>query len=128
VIVLDTHAWIWFAVESGRLSARARHAIDGADGLGVCAVSCWEAAMLVEKGRMRLDRDVLTFVRQALALPRVALLPLTPEAAVAAARMASSSPADPADRMIAATALEAGAPVVTKDSRLRGLAGLTTLW
>jgi PIN domain nuclease of toxin-antitoxin system len=128
VIVLDTHAFLWWADESERLSARARHAIDQADALGVCAISCWEVAMLVEKERLRLDRDVLEFLRQALALPRVALLALTPEVAVGAARLVSSSLADPADRMIAAAALEAGAAVVSKDARMRGIGGLKTVW
>jgi len=84
--------------------------------------------MLVAKGRLRLDRDALVFVRQALALPRVELLPLTPEVAVAAAAFASEFPGDPADRMIAATALEAGASVVSKDARLRSLRELKTIW
>jgi len=128
MIVLDTHAFLWFAVESDHLSARARHAIDQADALGVCAITCWEVAMLVEEDRLRLDRDTLEFLRQALALPRVELLPLTPEVAVAAARIGASSLADPADRMIAATALEAGAAVVSKDARLRGVGELKTIW
>jgi PIN domain nuclease of toxin-antitoxin system len=128
MIVLDTHAFLWWADESPRLSARARHAVEQADALGVCAISCWEIAMLVEKQRMRLDREVIVFLRQALALPRVEMLPLTPEVSVAAARLGSSSLADPADRMIAATALEAGAAVVSKDARLRGVEGLKTIW
>jgi len=128
VIVLDTHAWIWWAVESSRLSARARGAIEQAETLGISAISCWEVAMLVEKGRLKLDRDVLAFIRQALALPRVQLLALSPEVAVAAARLSPGSPADPADRMIAASALEADAPVVSRDTRLKGLPGLKTIW
>ena len=128
MIVLDTHAWIWWSAGSHRLSARARSAIEQADALGVCAISCWETAMLVARGRLQLDREALVFVRQALALPRVELLPLTPEAAVAAASFAAEFPGDPADRMIASTALEAGAPVVSKDARLKGLRGLKTIW
>ena len=128
VIVLDTHAWIWWSAESSRLSTRARNAIEQADALGVCAISCWETSMLVAKGRLRLDRDSLVFVRQALSLPRVVLLPLSPEVAVAAAGLAAQFPGDPADRMIAATALGVGAPVVSKDSRLRKLGELKTIW
>lgn len=128
MIVLDTHAWIWWSAESSRLSSRARSAIEQADAVGVCAISCWETAMLVAKGRLRLDRDALVFVRQALSLPRVELLPLTPEAAVAAAGLAAQFPGDPADRMIAATAIGMGAPVVSKDARMRDLGELKTIW
>ncbi|HJW13079.1 MAG TPA: type II toxin-antitoxin system VapC family toxin [Thermoanaerobaculia bacterium] len=128
VIVLDTHAWIWWAAEPERLSARARHAIDAAETLGVSAISCWEVAMLVARGRLDLDRDVLVWIRQALAVPRVKLLPLTPEICVASALLAQKSPADPADRMIAASALEHHASIVTKDSRLRSMPRIETVW
>jgi PIN domain nuclease of toxin-antitoxin system len=127
LIVLDTHAWIWWVAEPGKISARARHAIDAADALGICAISCWEVAMLVAKDRLELDRDVLLWIRQALALPRVALLPLTAEICVASALLLES-PADPADRIIAASALEHRAPVVTKDARLRSMRRLETIW
>ena len=129
MIVLDTHVWLWWAASTGDLSSRARGAVEQADELGVCAISCWEVAMLVVKERLRLDRDSLTFLRQALALPRVRLLALTPEAAVAAARLGNDAlPGDPADCMIAATALENRVAVVTKDARLRRFRELQTIW
>jgi PIN domain nuclease of toxin-antitoxin system len=127
-VVLDTHAWIWWVAEPEKLSARARHAIDAAETLGVCAISCWEVAMLVARRRLELDRDVLLWIRQALAVPRVALLPLTPEVSVASAQLARKLPADPADRMIAASALEQRASIVTKDSRLRSMPQIETIW
>lgn len=128
MIILDTHAFIWWADESPRLSARARRALEEEDVLGVCAISCWEIAMLVEKERLRLDREVLEFLRQALALPRVELVALTPEISVVAARIRSDVLADPADRMIAASAIQADAAVITKDTRLRSAPGLKTIW
>jgi PIN domain nuclease of toxin-antitoxin system len=128
VIVLDTHAWIWWTASSGRLSARARAATDAASELGVCAISVWELGTLVAKGRLALDRDILAWVRQALALPRVSLLPLTPEIAIASCAPAAETPGDPADRMIAATARDYGAPLVTKDARLSRFPGISTVW
>lgn len=128
MIVLDTHAWIWWVAEPEKLSARARHAIDAAEALGVCAISCWEVAMLVAKRRLDLDRDVLVWIRQALAVPRVILLPLTPEIYVSSASLAQKSPADPADRLIAASALEHQALIVTKDSRLRSMPQIKAVW
>lgn len=128
MIVLDTHAWIWWVAEPGKLSTRARRAIDEADALGVCAISCWEVAMLVARRRLELDRDVLVWIRQALAVPRVLLLPLTPEVCAASALLDQKSPADPADRMIAASALEHHASIATKDSRLRSLPQIKTVW
>ena len=99
MIVLDTHAWIWWATGSARLPAMARHAIDGAEALGVCAISLWEVGMLVAKRRIEFDREPLVWLKQALALPRVDLLPLSPEVAVEAARLPSAFPGDPADQI-----------------------------
>lgn len=128
MIILDTHAWIWWVAEPAKLSRRARGEIDQADALGLCAISCWEVAMLVARKRLELDRDTLLWIRQALAVPRTTLLPLTPEVAVASSELPESFPGDPADRMIAATALGEGAAIVSKDARLRSVPQLRTIW
>jgi PIN domain nuclease of toxin-antitoxin system len=47
MILLDTHAWIWWVTESMHLSKQAAQAIAQADRLGVHIISCWEVAMLV---------------------------------------------------------------------------------
>ena len=128
MIVLDTHAWIWWAADARRLPPTARHAIDQADAVGVCAISLWEVAMLVAKGRLEFDRETVTWLKQALALPRVELLPLTPVLAADAARLPDTFPGDPADRLIVASARQARAPLVTRDARIRARDDVTTVW
>jgi PIN domain nuclease of toxin-antitoxin system len=128
VIVLDTHAWVWWATDPKRLSANGRRAIQEATLLGISAISAWEIAMLVEHRRLELDRPVLTWVKQALALPRVTLLELTPERAVAAATLGDALPGDPADRMIVATAISIRAPIVTMDRVIRQCTAVRTIW
>ncbi|HVO49911.1 MAG TPA: type II toxin-antitoxin system VapC family toxin [Thermoanaerobaculia bacterium] len=129
MILLDTHAWIWWAAETPRrLTARARRAIAESPSIAVSAISPWEVAMLVAKGRLELDRDVLVWIRQALALPRVTLVPLTPEIAVRSTRLGAGFPGDPADRIIVASARELGASLVTKDQVLRRAEGVRTVW
>ncbi|HQQ77157.1 MAG TPA: type II toxin-antitoxin system VapC family toxin [Thermoanaerobaculia bacterium] len=129
MILLDTHAWIWWAAETPRrLSARARRAIADSPSVGVSAISAWEVAMLVAKGRLELDRDVLVWIRQALSLPRVTLVPLTPEIAVRSTRLGDGFPGDPADRILVATARELGAQLVTKDRALRRVEGVRIVW
>ncbi len=128
MIVLDTHAWLWWAAAPEKLSARARAAIEATPQRGVCAISAWEIAMLVEKRRLRLDRDVLAWLLQALGEDGMVLLPLTPEISVGAAGLGRGFPGDPADRMILATARHFDAPLVTKDARLRSFPDLPAIW
>ncbi len=84
--------------------------------------------MLTSKGRLELDRDVLLWVRQALALPKVSLVPLSPEIAVASVALGKGFPADPADRILAATALRLRASLITRDKGLRSVPELRTIW
>lgn len=126
--VVDTHAWIWWASHPEKLSARARDHLQRADVLGICPISCWEVAMLVAKGRLQLDRDVMIWVKQALGLPRVRLIALTPEIAVGAGQLPISSHGDPADRLIVASAVVNKAVLVSKDERIREFSGVRSIW
>lgn len=127
-MVLDTHAWIWWVSDPAKLSQAARRAIEAARTLRISAISCWEFARLVSKGRISVDRGPLEWMRQALAQPRVELIPVTPEVAVTAAQLGESFPGDPADRLIVATAIQEGVGLVTKDDRLRRIQSLDTVW
>jgi PIN domain nuclease of toxin-antitoxin system len=84
VIVLDTHALIWWAASPSALSRPARRAIAATDELGVCAISLWEVSTLVRKGRLELDRPVVQWVAEAMALPKVVELPLVARIALQA--------------------------------------------
>ena len=123
MILLDTHGVLWWQAGGERLSSAARRAIASADVVLVSPVSCWEIAMLAEKGRIALDRDPSVWVQDFLQTERVAVAALTPTAAVAAARLpAAGFPGDPADAYLYATARERDVPFVTKDERVRGYA------
>lgn len=129
MIVLDTHAWLWWLAEPSRLSQAARRAIDEAETIGVSTVSAWEVAMLVQRRRISLDRDTGDWVRQALAPARVTALPPTAEVAVAAGLLDGASfPGDPADRFIYATAQASRARLVTRDEAIRRFDGHATVW
>jgi PIN domain nuclease of toxin-antitoxin system len=129
VLVLDTHAWIWWADDPARLSPAARDAIAAADPIGVPAISCWEVAMLAQAGRVGFDRDVATWIRQALAQPGVVALPLSPKVAVDAALLSAAGfPGDPADRLIYAAARDEGVLLVTRDERIREFDPRGTIW
>ena len=129
MVVLDTHAWIWWTDDPSRLSSGARAAIEGADSIGVAAIACWELAMLSLSGRVTLDRDPARWARQALSQPGVVALPLMPKVAMDAGLLERDGfVGDPADRLIYATARDAGAPLITRDRALRDFDPRGTLW
>lgn len=128
MIVLDTHAWIWFTTGSKKLSKSAAKACEKADVILIPAIGVWEVAMLVSKGRLGLDRDVEIWVQQALSLPSIRLEPLLPSISVRSTRLPGEFHGDPADRIITATALEHGIPLVTKDRRLSDYPHVRTIW
>ena len=128
MIVLDTHAWLWWQTAEDKLSERALTAIHGAEQIGVCTASCYEIARAAKRGRIRLDRDVRTWVRQALAVDRVEELRLTSGIAATAGVLGDDFPGDPVDRMIYATAKHHGAFLVTRDRALRAAAPELTVW
>lgn len=128
MIVLDTHAWIWWVTESRKLSTKARRAIGRADVLGVHLISCWEVAMLVAKGRLSLSLDVGEWVAQALRRPKIDLLPFLPDQAVLATRLPGDFHDDPADRFIVAACLGGGYPLVTKDRKIHAWGHVKTIW
>lgn len=129
MIVLDTHAWLWWLAAPARLSRPAGKAIEQAPRIGVSTLSAWEVAMLAIRGRISLDRDVGLWVRQALADERVESLAPSADVAVAAGLLdAQRFPGDPVDRMIYATARSIGATLITRDTAIRAFDSIATLW
>lgn len=121
MIVLDTHALIWVVNDDPRLGSAARATIDDAvrtDFALVSAITVWEIALLAEKGRLHLGREVGSWIKTALALPGIRLAPVEPEIAVDSVRLPGSFHADPADRLIVATARHWSAPLLTADDAI----------
>ena len=120
MIVLDTHIWFYFVNDGPeKLSAKARKSIRENDVLAVSIISCWEIAMLVAKERLRFSIDVQDWINQALKYKGIKLIDLTPEIAVLATRLPGEFHKDPADRIIVASSLKLGAPLVTLDQRIK---------
>jgi PIN domain nuclease of toxin-antitoxin system len=120
MIVLDTHIWIWWVNGSIQLSPQLERVINqnSENGLGVSAISCWEVAKLVERGRLELTQPVKEWIAKALAYPGVQLLPLVPDIAIDSTQLPGEFHSDPADQIIAATARFHNAPLVTVDGKL----------
>lgn len=121
MIVLDTHALIWAVEGDVRLGASAARLIEKTGRAGRVAVSAitpWEIALLVERRRLRLGREVGEWIAEALALPGVTLVPIEPAVAVDSVRLPGDFHADPADRFIVATARHLAVPLLTSDRRI----------
>lgn len=128
MIMLDTHAWLWWVSDPARLGRNAAKAIEAASQIVIGAISCFEVATAVTKGRISLDRGPQDWLEQALALPRVELVGLTPAICVKATQLGREFPGDPADRLIVATAMLESASLVTKDARIRRYPAVETIW
>jgi PIN domain nuclease of toxin-antitoxin system len=130
-VLLDTHVWVWWHLEPAKIPARLHRVIKTASAdneLYLSAISPWEVSMLVEKRGLDLTMDVQVWVERALEIPGLSVYPLTPSVAVASTRLPFPIHPDPADRIIAATALELGATLLTRDERLLACEGLATRW
>jgi len=118
MIVVDTHVLIWAIQGDRRLGSAAARVIE-ANGresrVGVSAITPWEIALLTERGRLRLDRDVAEWIDTVLKLPAFRLLPIQPAIAVGSVRLPGAFTSDPADRLIVATARHHGARLLTAD-------------
>ena len=132
MILLDTHALVWWIAEPKRIPVKARRALDAAvkadEAIAVSSISAWEIAMLVARERLRFTIDADTWLNRVEALPFLAFVPVDNRIAVRSVHLEGFPHRDPADRLIVATALGLGATVVTADRRLRGYRPLVTLW
>ena len=95
---------------------------------GVSAISCWEVAKLVEKGRLALTLPVGQWIDQALAYPGIWLLPLDPQIAVASTQLPQPFQNDPADQIITETAREMDCPLATDDGKILAYGHVKLAW
>ncbi|HOI92560.1 MAG TPA: type II toxin-antitoxin system VapC family toxin [Candidatus Rifleibacterium sp.] len=128
MIILDTHAWIWWTTDSSNLSEKASKAIKNASRIGIPAICCWEIAMLAAKKRIGLSMDVQVWIDLALQKNKVQIVPLSPEIAVLSSRLPGEFHGDPADRLIVATSLALKAPLVSKDCKISSCGFVRTIW
>lgn len=129
MILLDTHALVWAVAESRQLSRPALAAVRKArkdGGLAIAAVTLWELAMLLARGRIQTYGTLEASLR--MLVEGVTIRPLTAEIAALATQFPDDYPRDPADRLIGATARAEGLALVTRDEGIRRSPLLKTIW
>ena len=131
MIMLDTHTWIWFISKPEVLSKRAKKAVSAAvkeKSVLISSISAWEVALLVIKKRLTLSLDVTDWIAKSEGLPFIQFIEISNSIAVKAVNLPQPLHPDPADRIIIATALSAGVPLVTKDKKLLNYPHVKTIW
>ena len=131
MILLDTHIIIWDALQPQKLSPKARKMIDQANEMGkifIADISLWEIAMLMAKKRLVIDTTYAEFISLISAANHYVFESITPEIAELSASLNSGINLDPADRLICATSIVRGTPLVTADSNLRASKLVKTIW
>ena len=126
-LLLDTHIWLWSMLDPSKLSpAVARDLSATTSELWLSSISLWEATLLVEKGRLVLRRDLLTWLDEALGAAPLREAPLT-HAIMRVVPSIETPHDDPADRLLAATAATLDLQLVTADKRLLSGSGYRVL-
>ena len=125
-LLLDTHIWLWSAEDPARLGSRLRRRLNRGESVWVSPVSVWELALLVERGRVELDRPVGAWVDEAFRRSPCRDAELTREVALRS-RGVGLDHDDPADRFLAATAAVHDLTLVTADARLLAGTGYSVL-
>ena len=131
-LVADTQSVLWYLAKSPDLSAKARDAMRGAIAGGgkihVSAITIVELVYLTERGKVpmaaleKLDarlRDVTSPFR---------LAPIDHQVARTTAQIPRDDVPDMPDRIVAATAVAMGIPLVTSDTKLRKTPAVETIW
>ncbi len=129
MILLDTHVVVWAAENSSRLSRKAASEIRRNrrnDGLAVSAITIWELAWLLSKGKVKSHGDIENALK--LLLENISIRPITAEIAALATQFPEDYPNDPTDRIIGATARVEGLTLITRDEKIRRSPLLRTIW
>jgi len=132
VIVLDTHALVWWVADPKRVPAKATRLVAGAvkagESIAISSISVWEIAMLVARGRLALTMHVDAWIEKVEALPFLSFIHVDNQIALRSVSLENCPSRDPADRMIVATALGHGATLITADKELRAYRRVKTVW
>jgi len=131
MILMDTCAIIWDALEPDKLSKNALNAINKADesnALIISDISIWEISMLIKKKRIEVDATAANFINLFLQSRSISVQSISPEIAELSVNFGSDINNDPADRIIAATSIILNTQLVTADQNLIDSQMINTVW
>jgi PIN domain nuclease of toxin-antitoxin system len=130
-VIADTHALIWYLLDSPRLSDSASAQFEacrtGGVRVGIASISIVELVYLVDKGRI--PAQTVPLLQEGLERQPslLEIVPLTQSIAMAVRQVPREQVPDLPDRVIAATALHLAVPLISRDRRIQ-LSNVTTVW
>lgn len=130
-VVADTHAVVWFLEEDQQLSATAARRLDACDERGAIYISAYtlvEVRYLVEKGELGPNQEAQLFAAVDDADTAIEAVPVTVDIIRRLQAVPRQMLTDPADRLIVATAMELGLPLVTRDRKIRRSELVDLIW
>ena len=130
LILLDTHVVIWLGLDPARVSKNARTAIAQArqkgTGLAISGITLLEITLLFDKRRIQVVPSLESFLTEVES--RFVVLPISGRICLRSSSLPLSHLSDPADRIVAGTALAEGLTLITADREIRNSRALPTLW
>ncbi len=129
--LLDTHTWIWWHSQPQMLSEKVKKLIAKPShykSILLASISLWEFCKLIQKGRLQISCSAEDWMRQALDMPKLQVISLTPEIAYQSTVLPEPIHQDPADQIIVATAREENAVILSKDQRILSYSHVKSLW
>lgn len=127
-VMLDSHVLVWAALEPRRLSRPAARALAQARRKVIADISLRELALHVAAGHLTVADDLATWLADLVENAQAEVVPIDPRIAARSSRIAQNFHGDPADQLIAATAIELDVPLITADERLRASPAVRTIW
>jgi PIN domain nuclease of toxin-antitoxin system len=136
--MLDTHVFVWWLNgDRAKLSEDANSLLYLSEPIDretrstsiiVSSITALEIAQLIDRGRLNLKIDVSTWLASAAAIPGLVFVPVDNDIAVRSVQLPGVFHKDPADRIIVATALKFGVPLVTADAKILAYPHVQTIW
>ena len=131
MIVLDTHVWLWWLHDPGKLSPDAEKLIQQeqvSGALVISAISVWEVAVKVQSGKLAIPMDINRWYELARSYPSTVIEPLSPLDAIASTQLPGNFHKDPADRIIVSIARRLTVPLLTCDRKILDYEHVMTVW
>lgn len=131
MILLDTHALIWYLTQPEKMSKASTRAVNAGfagQGVGIVDITLWEIAMLAQQKRVVFNKDVQEWLQDLALLPHFRYLPTSASIAVLSTRLPGRFHKDPVDRLLVAASIDLGAPLVTKDDRIQRYPHVQAIW